>query len=197
MSTDVDAEASAYGTAMRALPNDRWRAAVLAYVGGGGGNKGRTDKGYSTALKAAGWEGTDGAIKVAAHRFFHDQRVQAAIVEVAKAHMLHALPLALAAQEEILSDPQHKDRATILKSVMDRTGLHAVTEEKVTHEVEISADSIEEAKRIAQRLGVTLASLLGRRIAARVMPAAVPQVEHTPVLDAEFDEVPQDLKDIF
>lgn len=188
MDTDGD-----MGPAMLALPNDKWRGVVRAFVHGGGGSKGRTDKGYSTALRAAGYEGTDGAIAVAASRMFSDARLKAAIVEEAQAAMIADIPIALEGQREILADPGHKDRASMIKSVFDRTGLHAVVEERITHEVEVSPQSVERAKQIAQKMGISLAALLGHRIAAQVDPVLA-KLTKPEVQDAEFTAAPAPIR---
>src|SRR5712692_4219150 len=102
-------EPAKYGPAMMALPNDRWRAACVAFVQGAGKGA-RNNYGYTEAIVAAGFEGTQGSLWVTAHKMFHDFRMQAAIQEEARKAMVGLIPMARHAVEEIVQTAGHKDQ---------------------------------------------------------------------------------------
>lgn len=89
--------------------------------------------------------------------------------------MLVALaPSAIWTTEEIMSNPQASgsDRLNAAKMVMDRTGLHSMTEHKST--VEYVGNDPEQLKRIAmmaQVLGLPVERLLGNRLNAPTIEA--------------------------
>lgn len=176
----IQFQSAKLGEAMQALPNDKWRRAVIAYIEGGGGTLGRADKGYTTALRAAGFRGTAGSLRVSAHRFFQDARVQAALQEEARRRLVTLLPSALRAHEQIMADPSHKDRLQAARSVMDRGGLHVVTEEKKTLEITFGPAERARAVMLARRLNIPLDQLVGVR--------AAKQIAAQPAQDAEFEE---------
>lgn len=186
-------EFGAIGPKMKALPNDRWRRAVVAYLEGGrknyGGQGGHNSLGYSAAYRAAGFDTTnENTIKRQAHTLFHDIRVQEAVIEESKRRAVLHLPLAIDVHTEIMLDPQHKDRFNAARSIMDRAGLHAVTEQHSTLSVTMTADDRAKAVMLAERLGVPLEKLVGNRMAKQI---AAP-TEEPMVTDAEFEEVPDE-----
>ena len=161
------------GPKMLALPNERWRSFAIAFVEGGTGNA-------TAALKATGCVGTEVALRVNAHHMRHDIRMQEAIQEEAKKRMVSLLPIALQVHTDVMKDPEHKDRLNAARSVLDRAGLHTVTEEKKSLEVTFNTDQIARARSLAVRLGVPLEKLIGSRLS---IPAPVEQIE-----DAEFED---------
>jgi hypothetical protein len=162
-----------YGPAMLALPNDRWRAACIAFIMGGHTKTPGRNNGYTAACRAAGYTEGQG-LRVQAYQMFHDARMQAAIQEEAKKRMQGALPYAMDAMDEILANPQHKGHEAIVKTVLDRAGLHAAQEVRHTHELSgLDAASLARARQIADKIGVPLEKLVGRSIAARELAAPV------------------------
>lgn len=179
------------GPKMKALPNDRWRRAVVAFLEGGRKNYGTVNGGhnslgYTAAYKAAGFGAeSETGIRVGAHRLFHDSRMQEAIQEECKRRVVNMLPLAIDTHVDILLDPQHKDRFNAARSIMDRAGLHVVTEEHKTISVSMSDEDRSRAVMLAERLGVPLEKLIGNRLAKQIAPPT----EEPMVTDAEFEEV--------
>lgn len=170
-----------WGPKMAALPNDRWRRFVIALLDGTTSD-GHGSKGHTAALKRAGWRGTPESLRVTAYRLSHDVRVQEAIQEEARKRLSFGLPMALNAIEEIVADPQHKDRLAAAKAVMDRAGLNEVAESH--HTVEFIANDpavLERVRQLAARTGVPVEKLIGRTAALALKPA--------PAEDAEFEEI--------
>jgi hypothetical protein len=173
------------GPAMKALPNDRWRAACIAFVTGPSASHGH--KGYIEAVIAAGFEGARESLRVQAHRMFHDYRMQAAVIEEARKTMVGMVPVARAAVQEISQTPGDPQRLAAAKTILDRAGVHEVREERITQEVTVSVEFQQRAVLMAQRMGLPIEKLLGHRLAQKI-PATV---------DAEFVEVkPRTLEDI-
>src|SRR6266699_2885956 len=114
-----------WGPAMKALPNDRWRAACLHFVHGGGGSAGN-NKGYVAAYRAAGYASTENAMRVNAHHMFHDARMQAAMQEEARKSMVALIPMARDAVSEIVRTPGHPQQLNAAKTILDRGGIHEV-----------------------------------------------------------------------
>lgn len=164
-------ETAKLGPKMCNLPNDQWRSFVIAYVSSGTGNA-------TAALKQAGREGTPVSLRVAAHHLLHDTRVQEAIQEEARKRLVSFLPLAINVHKEIMQDAGHKDRLNAAAGILNRAGLHVVTEEKRTVEVTFNPEQLARAKVLSARLGVPLEKLVGSRLAI-----AGPKIE-----DAEFEE---------
>jgi hypothetical protein len=179
-------ELGKYGPAMLALPNQKWRDTAIAFIEGGGASRGRGDKGYISAIRAAGWTGTPMSLQVTASRLFSDGRMQAAIQEEARKRTVTLLPMAIAAHTEIMNDKDHKDRLAAARSVMDRAGLHAVTEERKVLEISFGPEQIKRAVMLAKRMNIPLAQLVGPRAAALATPEGV---ELEGAQEAEFEEV--------
>lgn len=167
---------------MLALPNDRWRAFVVALL-----DVDATRGRYTEAARRAGFDQNPAALQVTAFRMAHDTRVQEAVQEEARKRLNSNLPLALKAAEDILLDTNHKDRALMVKTVFDRTGLHGITETKHTHEfIGDDAALLQRAVILAERLGIPIAQLIGRSAALKLTG---PQVQ-----EAEFVEVKKEEK---
>lgn len=118
-----------YGPAMRALANDRMRRFVLIWVETGGTQH--------DVAKAAGYgteELTRNSLRVAGHNLYHREDVQAAILEQLQKVVRNAAPSALRVVTEIANNPQvqPRDRLSAAKLILERSGLSAITEHKVT-----------------------------------------------------------------
>ncbi len=141
------------------------------------------DRNATRAAEAAGYSADNqNALRASASRLWHDEDIQAAIYEETVKRLKGLLPAAVQTIGDILENPQEAG-ATRLKAattIMDRAGIHAVTEH-VNTEVQIGSDP-DRLKRIvsmANRLGLPLDKLLGARLAALAPP----------VTDTEFVEV--------
>lgn len=115
------------GPAMRAL-NERQRAFVIAMLDlGCASNHTRAAEiaGYSTASRDA--------LTVTAHRLAHDSRVQEALLEEARKRLTAGTLQATALLVETIGDvtAERKDRLKAAQMLLDRGGLHALTEHKV------------------------------------------------------------------
>jgi hypothetical protein len=97
---------------------------------------------------------------------------------------LHALlPMAnetvASLMENAEVDPAVRLRAAI--SIQDRADLHAVTEQKVTHDLGDDPQELQQYKLLAEDMGVPLEKLIGCRLAAKVRRT---------VTEAEYVELP-------
>lgn len=162
------AEEAKLGPCMEALPTDRMRAFVYAMLDSGCSN-------HFLAAKSAGYIGNENTLRVTAHRLAHDERVQAALQEEARRRLMTGSILAVNALLDIVSNPAHKSRLQAANSILDRTGLHGLIEQKVTHEHTIDdKKAIARIRELALTLGVDPVKLLGT----------------VGVVDAEFTEIP-------
>ena len=153
-----------FGPKMAALP-ERMQLFVLALLQQG-------DRNFAAPAKAAGYSGKSRYyLRVAGCRLAHDERVQAAIQEEARRQLHSLLPMANETVASLMEspevDPAVKLRAAI--SIQDRAGLHAVTEQKVTHDyLGDDPQALREIKLLAERLEVPfLEKLISRRLAAQ------------------------------
>lgn len=154
------------GPCMNAL-SDRERAFVIALYA-------LACRDPVDAARAAGYtDNANGAIRVAAHRLMHRDTIQAAILEEGKRRMKGLMPVAMKHLGDIIENPQHKQQVAAIFGVLNRGGLHEVSEAKHVHEIVMTRDQkIEEIKQFATQLGIDPRKLLGR------------------VVDAEFEEIP-------
>jgi hypothetical protein len=105
------------GPAMRALPNDKWRAVVWRYVLNPG-------HGAATrAYRAAGFGRNSTKLNQAkeAYRLIHDERVIAAITEVTRQVLRTAQPEAVKAAQNIIRHPAHPAHGKLVVALLDRT----------------------------------------------------------------------------
>lgn len=173
MSTRLNAN---LGPAMMGLPSDRHRAFVVALSE-------QPVVNYTAAAKTAGFGSTDGSSAVIGHRLAHDERIQAAIAEEGIRRMKGMVPVALGALRLMLENTtlQTKDRLAVIKTVLDRGGVPAVTEHNVkTERVPTEEEKIAEVIAIANALGLDPKVLLGRAVVP-ALPA--------PAIDAEYEVV--------
>ena len=118
------------GPAMKAL-NPRQRAFVDAmFVLGMRAT-------YADAARAAGYKNdSETGLRVQAHRLAHGERVQAAFREEAERRSAGLLPVAHAAQTDILTNPTHPDHFRAVKHVQALAGVAP----KMVHIVEHKTD---------------------------------------------------------
>ena len=164
-----------YGPAMRALPSDRQRAFVIAFLQSGGQNA-------TEAARQAGYEDSK-ATRITATRLAHDTAVQAAMLEESQRMLGAHLPLSTAFLVKVLSDDSPsvamKDKLKAVDMIMTRTGMPAQTEHRVTVEHKMSEDQVKQrVLELAQKHGIPIENLLG-----------------SDVIEGEFTEVPQPEED--
>lgn len=152
------ADEGKFGPAMRALPTERMRRFVIAVVEGGTAN-------FTQAALAAGYSdgGTSNTIRVTAHRLAHDERVIRAIHEEADRRLRSAAVVAASTLVTLAQDTTDKKvQLRASEAILNRSGLHALTEHKVTVEDVTGATQIERIKEMAKALGLDAKALLGR-----------------------------------
>lgn len=162
------------GPCMRAL-NERQRAFVIALIEMGGIN-------FSRAAFAAGYgNGNVESASVQGHRLAHDETILAAIHEEAHRRLRSGAVMAVQTLLEIANDQtaKHGDRLKAVEMLLNRSGLHAVTEHNIKVERHDVTDEgmIKRITLLAQKQGLDPAKLLGS--------AGV-------VLEGEFQEVSKD-----
>ena len=171
----ADTDLGKIGPCMRALA-PRQRNFVWALFQQG-------DRDATAAARKAGYKDGSG-IRNTAYQLWHDEKIQAAIHEEGRRRLNGMVPFAIAKMTDIMEDPQ-SDKAVVLKGVnmvLDRAGLHSVSERKVTHEHSMSDPGmLEKIRLLAVQLGVDPEKLLGARL-AKQQPAAI---------EAEYQEVRQ------
>lgn len=156
------------GPAMRNL-NQRQQAFVVAMIEMGGIN-------YTRAALAAGYgNGNLESAAVQGNRLAHDEMVLAAIHEEAHRRLRSGAIMAVQTLLEIAGNPQaeNKDRLKAVEMMLNRSGLHAVTEHnvKVEHRDITDEGMIKRIKLLAEKQGLDPVQLLG---------------SHGVTLDAEF-----------
>jgi hypothetical protein len=140
----------AYGPAMKALPNDRWRAFVRHMVS--------DTKGYGAATRAA-WAAGFGktttkpsTLSKLAYQLSHDERMIAAIAEESRKITRVGHPEAVTALFNLVRNPEHRDHARAVAMVIDRCD-PAITKQfvDVTHRHEDpDRTALEELKALRQ-----------------------------------------------
>jgi hypothetical protein len=150
------------GPAMRALPNDKWRAACVARFHVKSGRLG----GNTAAVRAAGFGSettTPDAMKVIAFRVFHDPRMQAALHEVGEAYIKMGVPDALVTVTEIMNDPRQSGTTRLKAAEVFIDRHHPVqTAHHVVVEHVDDRRMAEFAIKLAQELGIEAGKLIGR-----------------------------------
>lgn len=119
-----------YGPAMAALSPMQRRYVELRYE-----NALMTE---FRCVELAGYKGKYDAIKKMAYRLKNNPLVQAAMKEAGETIYRDKLPITINAIDNIIRDPKHRDHAKVLHGLLDRVGMHAVTETKttVTHQID-------------------------------------------------------------
>jgi hypothetical protein len=151
-----------WGPDMRALPDDRWRAFVVAMF--------ETKPGHGAPVRAAKMAGfgtttsSPASWAAIASRLIHDDRVQAAMHEHGKKALRGSLmPQAFSALNHLVSTPGHRDHGRALGLVLDRaypveTTHNVVVEDRRAQEP-VTPELIARVIQIARSVGVDLAKL--------------------------------------
>jgi Terminase small subunit len=150
------------GPAMKAL-TPRQQAFVMACMNMG------VEVNYSQAARLAGYSdpGLDSStVRVAAHNLIHDARIQAAIHEQGrkklKAATLEATSFLVEVVQDIKGKYEVKDRLRAANSILDRGGLHALSEHQVTvTNIKSREEKLLEVAKLAKMLGRDPKELLG------------------------------------
>jgi hypothetical protein len=173
---------------MSSLPNDRWRAFVVALCE-------QPVQNYAKAAATADpevWGKTPASAKNAGHRLAHDERIQAAILEEGQRRVGAAVAISIQKLVEIAdAAPELKDRLKAINMILNRAGLPEVKESRVkTERVLSEGEKIESIIAIAEKLKLDPRALLGNAgisIPERLLPAPAEKV-----VDAEFTPVEKD-----
>jgi hypothetical protein len=173
-STIPDPEEGNLGPAMKACTPVERRFAMAAVMY-------PLAKDWQIAKAAGCSDKSHGYLRRAAHRFFHSERVLAAIKECADKEIRGSAMLGIATIKKIVRSDMHKDQ---LKAAQTLVGLAGFTIDqninlKQTIKDESGAAIMAQIKQLAAKLGVPMQALLEQRPTA---PAA-------PVVDGEFSEV--------
>jgi len=174
------------GPAMRALV-PRQQAFVDCYL-----NHGIATRAYLEA----GYSGDQKYIKQEAYRLLHQDNVQAALQEQCRKRIVTTGPMTIGALEEI-ANPDNagsyaaKDRLRAIELLMNRGGLHATSEHKVT--VEHKPDAAMLLKRleaVGKTYGLDVSPLMAK-FGGALLTGPTQDVE-----DAEFEDLDDDLGDL-
>jgi len=142
---------------MQALPNDHWRAFVQFFINTGGRSA------TECAMMAGFSDRSRNSLEVQGHVLVHDARIQAAIQEQSRSALLGLAPLAVGAMRGVLENSGHKDHIRAALGVLDRTGLHAVSETKMTSTVTIERkEQITQTIQLCAELGLDAKALLSK-----------------------------------
>ena len=149
---DADAR---LGPAMDAL-NDRQRQFVLALI--------QTGCSKAKAAELAGYKGGSDTLKARGWRLAHDARVQSAMHEEAQKLIRSTSVMAISVIEKLALDKTVKPevRLKAATELLNRSGLHAHTEHKVTVERRLEGPAlVDRIQKLAETLGVDPRKLLG------------------------------------
>ena len=158
---------------MAALPTDRMRNFVGAMLETGGVN-------HTRCAKLAGYTGTDENLRVTGHRLAHDERIQAAIQEEGGRRLKSGVGIAVAFLHEAIDNTTYsvKDRLRAAEMLLNRSGLPAVTEQKVKVEHTMSeGDIVKRIEMLANKMGLDPQKLIGDRRG---------------IVEGEFVEIPEE-----
>jgi len=147
------------GPAMKALPNDKWRAFVEFYLLEIPGRGAQTN-----AARRAGFGSPRSKPIDMAHigwRLMRDERMQAAIAEEARKLLRGSAPEAAKALVELIRNPDHKDHARAIGMMLARTDPEITRHDmNITHRV-IDPDQEElEELRALRELGTSREKML-------------------------------------
>lgn len=179
---------SALGPAMRNLPTDRQRLFVIAMLETGGRN-------ISDAARLAGYtDNGKGPIRVLASRLAHDEKILAAMSEESTRRLMSGQILAVSTVLSIMDNGAAKDsdRLKAAEMLMNRTGMHATSEHKVTTTDTSRTDDevMERIKFLAKNLGLDPQKL------AREHGIEIIDVTPSKVLEAPQDSCYDGLEDL-
>lgn len=114
--------------------------------------------------KAAGYStNSHGALRVQAHVLFHSEKVIAALHEEASKRLRSSSVLGVSILVKIAQTDGHRDQLRAAEALLNRVGLHEMTEHKVTvdHRDETGEAMIGRVAALAKKLGIDPAVLLG------------------------------------
>lgn len=157
-----------FGPAMQAL-TERQRLFVLAALDDGG------TKSNTEYARAAGYNGSPATLQVTGHRVAHDPKVLDAMIEEGTKRMHSGVIVATSELVRLCRGAlKDADKLKAIDMLLNRVGLHAKTEHKLTVRRESNeAEMIESITKLATEFGMDPAKLLGR----------------TQIIDADFKEV--------
>lgn len=152
-------EDAKFGPAMKVL-SPRARAFVMALVELGG-------KGMDRAALMAGFKGTKGGLQVSASRLAADPKVQAALVEEAKALARSSSLAAVTTTVQVMVDESapKQQRLNAAVRIMALAGLEPEKTTNVNHTIEVTPSTREQVHdviRLARDVGIDPRKLLGR-----------------------------------
>jgi phage terminase small subunit len=129
--------------------------------------------------KAAGYSDRSfGALRVCAHRLFHDEKVIAAMHEEAGKRLRSSAILGISVMAKIARTDGHRDQLKAAEALANRIGFGVEQHITVTKTDQTGAALVQRIKDVAAALGVDASTLLGANVAA---PMKI--VEHQPVSD--------------
>jgi hypothetical protein len=152
------------GPAMKALPNNRWRAFAEFYVLDTYTNSHKNNYGpQASAARKAGFGGPKTKPKTLAHigwELMRDDRMMAAVAEESRKLLRAGQPEAVKAVHAGVRNPDHKDHARFVAMILDRSDpVTSIQQIEVTHRLDSDQEAIEEL-RAARALGATRERLL-------------------------------------
>lgn len=157
------------GPAMLALPTDRQRLVVICCLDQG------LEVDWTAACRAAGYRGNPNVLRVTACKLRHDERVEAAILEMSRKRLQSFVPAAVHVLSLAMKDEkaEWKDRCRTAFGILDRCGIPAASEHNinVTH-VESREDKMKKILEITEKLGIDPRIFLGNMI------DITPELEH-------------------
>jgi len=140
------------GPAMRALPNNRWRAYVEFYLLETYRNGNKDNYGaQAAAARQAGFgtpKTTPRAMAHIAWRLMRDERMIAAVAEESRKYVRSIAPEAAKAVQNGVRDPSHKDHARFVAMALDRADpIESRQQIEVTHKiVDPDTEALEELR---------------------------------------------------
>lgn len=167
-----NADADNLGPAMREL-NQRQRAVVYYLLDTG------TDS-WSEAAREAGYShnGSEGGLRVTAHRLRHDPRMAAALVEEGRRRPAYNLGVYFKTMDAIARDPAHKDALKAATTLAAMVGVSPISISKTETHVHHHTDAMDDVRAAAAILGVDPEALMRGRL-KDVTPRPA-QIEHQP-----------------
>jgi hypothetical protein len=180
------------GPAMRALPNNRWRAFVEFYL--------LEKPGYGAQVNAARRAGFGTAkttplnMARTASRLVRDERMVGAIAEEARKIVRSGAPEAAKALLELVRNSEHKDHARGIAMVLARTDPEVQQHDlQVSHRIIDADQEALEELRAARALGATrdkLIELFGGNYLPRLERLEAAEIEHSAkIIDGDAVEV--------
>lgn len=161
------------------------RAWVLAYLETG-------CRSATEAARLAGYApgGAPQSVRMAGHRLKNDEKVLAAIKELAEKRVKSGAYLAMSVLREIAEDPTHKDRFKAAVEMLNRAGMIVVQKQEVEHKHLMDAREVAAGiRQFAKELGLDETKLLGAAGYTDVDFEVVSPISDTPQLTAPEEPV--------